>query len=172
MITKGYLKQQNELHSKTGYGSSGHYWLGHVLELAELTKAKTVLDYGCGKGTLGNYLHKYSDLKCTNYDPSTFPEKPGGTFDLVACLDVLEHIEPKQIARVLDDIRDRVGAGKVFAVISTRPATKFLDDGRNAHVLLRNYIWWKSILQGNFKMSRVRQFEGGFEVILSKKIEK
>src|SRR5262249_17383902 len=61
--------------------------------------------------------------------------------DLVACTDVLEHIEPECIGAVLDDIASLV-RHLVFLVIATQPAKKTLADGRNAHLIQEPVQWW------------------------------
>ena len=101
--------------------------------------AKTVLDYGCGKGGLGLAL---SHLLMTGYDPAVAGHE--GTpepADLVICTDVLEHIEPECLEEVLDDLR-RCALKGVFLTIATRPAKKFLADGRNAHLIQEPMTWW------------------------------
>lgn len=166
LISPDYLKEQRTLHAKA-YGSSGHYWLGHVLELCEIIQAKTVLDYGAGKGTLGPYLKRYG-LKYTPYDPVTFPTRPTGLFDLVVCLDVLEHIEERYVDEVFKDLRDFTSMA-LFANVSTRPSSKSLSDGRNAHICLHDYEWWKPRFKTGWTSGRTRQQDGSFDCVVFRK---
>ena len=56
------------------------------------------------KGTLA---HEFpSGYPIVNYDPATFPEEPSSA-DFVACLDVLEHIEPALLPNVLTHLRSK-----------------------------------------------------------------
>lgn len=161
-ISNGYQKEQRDLHEGP-YGSSGHYWLGHVLELCDIFDCKSVLDYGAGKGTLRPYLERYG-IDYTPYDPATFPKKPKGQYDLTVCLDVLEHIEPDRVEAVMSEIHSHT-AKVFFAVVSTRPSSKDLKDGRNAHLIQQPYEWWRdNHFSKGWKGGRTRQREGEFEV--------
>ena len=162
-ITKDYRTEQKRLH-KGPYGASGHYWLGHVAELCDMMDCRSVLDYGAGKATLGPYLKRLG-IKYAAYDPATFPKKPEGTFDLVVCLDVLEHVEEDCIEAVMDEIHAYADKA-YFAVVSTRPSSKSLSDGRNAHITERPYEWWRdNHLRRGWKSGRVRQDADGFNLV-------
>lgn len=167
LISKSYLKDNANLHSKPGYGSSGHLWLGHVLELAEQFECKTVLDYGAGKATLGPYIERYG-LEYTPYDPVTFPERPSKPDDMVVCLDVLEHIEPVCLPDVLKDIHT-LSNTLVFFVVSTRPSTKTLKNGQNAHLIIKPWARWRGFLSkskgGLWEAVRVRQHPDYFDFV-------
>lgn len=75
--------------------------------IVTLTKPKSILDYGCGKGHALNQLKlKFPDIAMTNYDPfnfkySTIPTSPS---DLVVCYNVLQIIEEKFLDNVLTHI--------------------------------------------------------------------
>ena len=74
--------------------------------------------------------------------------KPDSAFDLVFCNDVLEHIEPNFIEKVIQDIN--LYANKyIWLRIDTKPARKELSDGRNAHLIIENEAWWLEMLQRN-----------------------
>lgn len=165
-ISAAYLAEQERLH-QTGYGSSGHYWLGHVLELCTIFGLTSVLDYGAGKATLGRFLPAYG-IAYTPYDPVTFPQRPQGLFDLTVCLDVLEHIEEGFLDNVFRDIRQHTS--KVFfANVATRPSTKSLSDGRNAHLIQQGYDWWKPRFKDGWRGGRIRQQEGAFDIVVLRK---
>ena len=76
------------------------------------------------------------------YDP-VFPEygEPRAGSDMVACIDVLEHIEPDRLEAVLEDLW-RLNALMYFVTIHMRPANKTLSDGRNAHLIQETPSWW------------------------------
>ena len=165
-ISEDYRAQNAELHQRPGYGSSGHLWLGHVLELCEAVNARSLIDYGCGKGTLGRYLKPFG-IKYTPYDPATFPKRPKEPADIVVALDVLEHIEPDTLNNVLDDMH-ALGTKLFFAVVSTRPATKTLQDGRNAHLIVEDWWWWKKHLHNHgtrWRGVRTRQHADYFDFV-------
>tara|TARA_S200002703_G_scaffold107486_1_gene93376 strand:+ start:2423 stop:2824 length:402 start_codon:yes stop_codon:yes gene_type:complete len=118
-------------------------------------KSSDVLDYGCGKGTLGAALGR--EIK--EYDPAIpgKDERPVAA-DIVACTDVLEHIEPDCIDDVLDDLA-RVTKSVLFVTVCVVPAKKKLADGRNAHILLKPFDWWAGKLTERFEW-RMFQNEG------------
>lgn len=160
LISAEYVGLNRELHQRHGgYGRSGHYWLGRILEILDHTGYESVLDYGAGKGTLGPYLELYG-IAYRGYDPAVeaFAADPMPA-DLVVCLDVLEHIEPDRLDAVLADIA-RLAKAEAFLVVATRPATKDLPDGRNAHLIVQPYEWWKKRIAVHFQGVEIRQEEG------------
>ena len=75
-------------------------------------EVKTILDYGCGEGTLKPYVESQGiDRSWTLYDPGIpeYQTPPKGKFDLVITTDVLEHVEPHMQEAVLDDLRRLTG---------------------------------------------------------------
>jgi SAM-dependent methyltransferase len=123
------------------WGSSAGRWRGHVLDLAHRLDAKVILDYGCGKGMLKVLTEKFG-YRVTEYDPG-IPGKDGPPepADLVACLDVIEHLEPACLTDVLRDI-ERLAKTGALLVIALYPAGEILPDGRNAHLILESPKWW------------------------------
>lgn len=115
--------------------------------LVRETNARTLLDYGCGKG-LGytvEKVHKEWDVSMPLlYDPYFPPynKRPLGMFNGVICLDVLEHVPEGDVPDVLADIFSYVDK---FALITIdlHPARKVLDNGENAHVTLKPHKWWE-----------------------------
>ena len=144
LISPEYRALQQVMHAEKRYGKSGGKWWMRVAEMFREHGCKTWLDYGCGTGKLASNIRKLKlPVVITEYDPGV-PEKaepPRGRFDLVTCIDTLEHIELDCYPAVLEHLN--AVTGKVlFAVISTRPAGKVLPDGRNAHLLVRPSSWW------------------------------
>lgn len=137
LISPAYIKEQQLLHESEAYGSRGYNWAYLVAGIATVEKAKTILDYGCGKGTMGRTLNT-AGMNCASYDPAVEKfAKPPQAVDLVACVDVLEHIEPDCLDAVLDHIA-KVTRKVLFVAISTRKAKRWLSDGRNAHLLVED----------------------------------
>ena len=105
------------------------------------------LDYGTGKGALIRRLEDELTSKITvrGYDPAVekYSSRPTEAFDILTCLDVLEHVEMNNIQEVLTEI---CVLTKYFCylVIDLQPAVKTLEDGRNAHILLAPPDWWLS----------------------------
>ena len=140
LISEPYRDLNKQLHAtRPDYGANSAKWAKQVSELVFALQAKTLLDYGCGKGALGKAL---SHLLVANYDPAIegLNETPEPA-DLVVCTDVLEHIEPDCLDSVLDDLK-RCALMAVFLTVATRPAVKTLADGRNAHLIQMPMKWW------------------------------
>lgn len=166
LISETYKSLNSRLHSaRVDYGTSGSKWAGMVGKLAASLETTSVLDYGCGKGTLAKAL---PHIRVREYDPciegkDSAPEPAC----LVACTDVLEHIEPDCLMAVLDDLK-RVTQRKGFFIIATRPAKKFLEDGRNAHLIQQDISWWLPLLWERFQLEAFQDFGGEFMVIVKR----
>ena len=137
LISEDYRKLQQQLHQNPDYGVASVHYAPLVAEVLDAVGANELLDYGAGKGRLGMTLkqHIQRPLTIHHYDPAipewSSPAKPCG---FVACIDVLEHIEPDLLDNVLDDLA-RVTAGVGVFTVHTGPAVKLLPDGRNAHLI-------------------------------------
>lgn len=158
LISEKYCDLQRELHARpNGYGGKGHKWARPVRDLVTEYDARSILDYGCGEGSLKKALADLDGLaRIEEWDPAVVGKETWPHFaDLVVCTDVLEHVEPEKLSTVLAHIK--VLARKaVFVVIATRPSNKTLSDGRNAHLILENDAWWAA-----------RMVEAGFTVRLA-----
>ena len=142
LISNEYSELNRQLHeSNEGYGTIGHRWAPAIIDLCRASKSKTVLDYGCGKGTLREKLLG-SGLLVREYDPAIAgKEQSPDPADIVVCTDVLEHIEPDCLDEVLDDLKRVTGKG-IFLSVAVVAAEKFLADGRNAHLIIEDHKWW------------------------------
>ena len=124
------------------------------------------LDYGCGQNGLIKLLRKYDDfmnIDFNSFDPAIdkYSEMPCGEFDVLTCIDVLEHISRGQISRVLNDISG-LTRGFFFFAIDLVPAIKTLSDKRNAHIMLAPPDWWCQQISSEFSCTRFLQV-GNFE---------
>ncbi|NQW10821.1 MAG: hypothetical protein HQ481_13190 [Alphaproteobacteria bacterium] len=145
LISDAYRAQQTALHAdNAGYGSASVSMAPLVARVARLTRADAILDYGAGKQRLAVELAKHIDdpMPIRAYDPAV-PEiaSPPEPADMVACIDVLEHIEPDYLDAVIDDLA-RVTRKNLIASIASGPAIKTLSDGRNAHLIQQPAEWW------------------------------
>lgn len=114
-----------------------------VSQIIERMQVDHLLDYGCGSQTnLAKHLKVNRKLMYQAYDPGV-PRfsKPPVPAQMVACVDVLEHIEPDLLDHVLDDLK-RLTEGILFATVTVVPAFKTLSDGRNAHLTVQPMSWW------------------------------
>jgi len=126
-----------------------------------------LLDYGCGAQTnLAKHLKVKRKLTYQAYDPGVLRfSKPPAPAQMVACIDVLEHIEPDKLEAVLDDLA-RLSEGIVFLSVSTGPAMKTLSDGRNAHLIQEPMKWWLPKFLDRWDIQTVQTtYADGFFVI-------
>lgn len=162
LITEDYRQLNRAMFQKSpGFGTSGGKWASRVRGLAERLEAKSVLDYGCGRGTLAAELGN-APFDVMEYDPA-YPGKEAkpAHADLVVCGDVLEHIEPECLHDVLHDIRC-IAAKAVFLVVATTPAAKTLPDGRNAHLIVEPAKWWMPKIMERWAVREFKDFGSGF----------
>lgn len=162
LISEDYRQLNARMHvDKPQYGVSGKKYAGHVFALARDLKVGHILDYGCGKQTLKEAISDAFEVR--GYDPA-IPglDAPPEPADLVACTDVLEHIEPDCLDAVLDDLL-RVTRRVCYLVICTKAAEKHLADGRNAHLIVEGYEWWLPRLWARFDMLVAQK--AGYEIV-------
>jgi 2-polyprenyl-3-methyl-5-hydroxy-6-metoxy-1,4-benzoquinol methylase len=140
LITPEYLALQKQLHqSNDQYGISGAKYADIVRQISNWGRV-AILDYGCGRQTLSKALGPA--YRVTNYDPCIEGlDTPPDPHPVVACTDVLEHIEPELVDNVLAELR-RLTQRVALLVINTGPAKKVLADGRNAHISMHPQEWW------------------------------
>lgn len=163
LITDSYKELNRLLHDVSPeYGTSGKRYAKFVQKMVEEYETADILDYGCGKRTMETAL----GFPISNYDPCIpgLDQKPD-PHDIVACTDVLEHIEPDCLDEVLADIR-RCTRKAAFLLIATRPAHKVLADGRNAHLIQQPRGWWEaSLLESGFTVKGYSEAQGGFALV-------
>lgn len=108
----------------------------------------SILDFGCGTGTLGKYINEHCpDVVVTGYDPSVegIDVLPKDRFDLIITTDVLEHIEPCSLNETLNWIHGH--ARRQFHHIDCNETNDRLPDGRDVHLIVEPPEWWLSKLQ-------------------------
>lgn len=157
---------QQKLHENPSYGVASIEYAPLVADVIEALGVKEVLDYGAGKGRLAGELRKYirRPLGIRHYEPA-MPEwsSPPAPAEFVACIDVLEHIEPELLDNVLDDLRRVVGRAGLFTV-HCGPAGKVLPDGRNAHLNQHPAAWWMPKFFERFELVQFARIPNGFWV--------
>lgn len=148
-----YAKVYTQLHEENPKAFAGNSIKNYVHDIASLVHlfgAKTLLDYGSGKGYqyLKHRVHEHWGgilPYCYDVGVRQLSEKPEGTFDGVICTDVMEHIEEQDVDAVLRDIFGYSNSF-VFFCIACRAAKKKLPDGRNAHLTIQPPEWWEKKL--------------------------
>ncbi len=168
LISEEYRQLQEDLHGDPLYGVASVRYAPLVADYIRKNRIEQVLDYGAGKGRLGEELDWLVPwaLDMRRYDPGV-PKwsAPAAPAEFVACIDVLEHIEPDRLPRVLDDLK-RVTAGSGLFTIHTGPAGKTLADGRNAHLIQKPSAWWLPQLMERFELVHFAAMPFGFWVVV------
>jgi len=134
-----YRALLTRMHRSQSWGNAGKSHAPEVEALATEVDAQTILDYGCGTGSLATAMAPRR--RVSGYDPGTDRYMMPKPCELVVCTDVLEHVEPAKLDAVLAHIFELTGKAAYF-VISCRPAKAILPDGRNAHICLHEPEWW------------------------------
>jgi hypothetical protein len=142
-------------------GSSLGAHIVRIKRLIESTGARTILDYGAGKGMqyrprkivvdgrhVADGIAEYWDVdEVRLFDPGYTPHSalPQERFDGVVCTDVLEHCPAEDLPWILDEI---FGYAKLFVYLNVAcfPARKHLPSGENAHVTVRPPQWWRELV--------------------------
>jgi hypothetical protein len=136
------------------HGTSILHHKESIRALVQSTGAKTMLDFGSGRGDAyrsPHKLHHYLGLPraaVTLYDPAFATDGvfststlPTGQFDLVVCSDVLEHVPEAEVDEFVARLFSYAKLG-VWASVCCRPAKKFFADGTNLHCTVKPYDWW------------------------------
>ena len=132
----------------------------HIRRLVAETAARSILDYGCGKGAqyrpLGlaegavvrwRSIQEYWGVgRITCYDPAyePFRQPPQGRFDGVICTDVLEHCPEDDLPWIVAELFAHAERF-VFASVACHPAVKRLPNGENAHCTVRPPQYWDQL---------------------------
>jgi hypothetical protein len=128
-----------------------------IKALVKETGAKTILDYGSGKGMQYEPQHftldgegdwdgvldywDVDEVRC--YDPcyARYSKLPDGKFDGVVSTDVLEHCVPEDVPWIIEEMFS-FATRFVYAAIACYPAKSRLPTGENAHCTVRPPEWW------------------------------
>lgn len=166
LISEDYRQEQAKLHENPNYGVASVEFAPLVTHLINTLQISEMLDYGAGKGRLGQSIQPDRKLIIDHYDPAIpdWSETPQPR-QFVTCIDVLEHIEPENLDSVLDDLK-RVTLSYGFFSIHTGPAVKVLSDGRNAHLIQEDYTWWLPKLWSRFWIHQMVHTPSGFYVVV------
>ena len=139
----------------------------NVFNLIKENNIKTILDYGCGKAKFHSILFNNKKvpgspmgIDVTPYDPAVpeFANKPNEQYDLVLCVDVMEHVQEDKVEEVFEDIFTY--SNRVFLTITCYPATQTLVNGKNAHYTIKEPDWWKE---------KLKPYDGNYIVIFQTK---
>jgi len=174
LITERYRDQQSQMHADLAnpYGVASAQYAPMVAKIINSNSVNELLDYGAGSRltlikTIAENRLVSRKFDYRAYEPAVeMYAKPPEPAEMVACIDVLEHIEPECLDDVLDDLKrltNKIG----FFTVSTGPANKTLPDGRNAHLIQEPAEWWLPKITDRFMLQTFQRAPGGFMVLVS-----
>lgn len=163
-MDKQFLENEyRAMHAKKKF--SGASLEPHIKEIDALINeydCKTILDYGCGQAKCWEEmklkLNPHSK-QVTLYDPyvDRYSVKPEGTFDLVICTDVMEHILEEEVGKTLAELLNYTNK-VLYLAIATYPANKKFSNGENVHVTIKPKEWWEQMLSTAKDIKIVRKY--------------
>lgn len=173
-FTPAYAKLNGQLHAENNkYGTFSARHAARVFMAGAQLHRKfgscRILDYGCGKQFLSKSMDEsfptISGLTIDGYDPAIKELASDPTIaDIVVCTDVMEHVEEECVYAVIKHLHDLCRHVAIIEV-STRPATKNLPDGRNAHICLHDTDWWLSWIKKYFVIIEKEQMPDAVLVV-------
>ena len=165
-LSTGKIRTSDETYN----GKSTLIFAKLIKDIIIKNKINTMLDYGCGKGFYYKNpsnqnglkiksLKNYWDIDIDLYDPC-FEENSilneNKNYDLVICVDVLEHIPSNDIDWVLEKLLNKTKK-YLFINVACHPAIALLPNGKNAHVNINPPKWWhEKILHFQDKLKNIK----------------
>jgi len=171
LITEEYRLIQRQMHLDQHYGTASMFYAKTVARFMNHYGVVDLLDYGSGKNRLVDTMAKdrmvNHEFRYYAYEPSIeeFAETPT-PHQMVACIDVLEHVEPDCLCAVLDDLKRCTLEIGLFTV-ATGPALRHLPDGRNAHLIQQPASWWLPAFFERFEVQTYQKAPDGFMVLVT-----
>jgi hypothetical protein len=129
----------------------------YIRRFARAIGARSLLDYGGGRGnqyrlgaitidgeTFEGPLAYLGIERAVCYDPGHARTLPPETFDLVICIDALEHCDRHDLPWIVRELFSKADKG-VLVNIAAYPAGKVLPNGENAHCTIEEAPWWMEL---------------------------
>ncbi len=171
-FSAAHLRRQRDAHARAdGYGRHRHLYLQDTfVRLARRLRDAAGrpgidwLDYGCGKGTFIDQIAPFGLFnRISGYDPAVeaFRSRPQRRHDLVTCLDVLDVVEPRFRAELLEELA-ALASGVVLLDCLTRPRP-------GGALQPHPPFYWSTLVRQHLKVLATRiEFAGmdGFERVL------
>ena len=157
MHTEGYKKKDGGYidKDKSFNGISTIPYAPIIKKIINKNNIKNLLDYGCGKAEF--YHNKFNldnieypsfknfwGINIDLYDPGYTKYSKlykNRTYDMVICIDVLEHIPIEDIDYVLEQLSN-LSKKYIFLNVGCYSAAALLPNGDNAHITIQEPEWW------------------------------
>jgi SAM-dependent methyltransferase len=146
--------------------SNGELVADYFLEVAKPTAVQTIADFGCGTGRGGLRIRQLTganlrlfdfaencldaDVKEALTEGFSFARHDltqpfGEKFDIGYCSDVLEHIPPEDVEKVLLNLG--MACKRLFLCISTEEDHMGVLIGEKLHLTVRDAVWWHTLVE-------------------------
>lgn len=157
LITEPYRKSRELRHLDPEHGIERAQHAPMVSEIINRMRVTELLDYWCGRAVLVQNLRVMHELKIQCYDPSM----PGFSGDaipmqMVACVDVLQDVEPECIDAVLDDLVRVTGVVGYFSIR--------VDEEKP--LIEQDKAWWLDKIMTRFDLHTMQCTPSGFFLIV------
>jgi hypothetical protein len=147
LVSNEYRALIEERHSKWDGMWGGHIdsKIKFIYKYALEYDCKSILDYGAGsrhfiKGI--NTQYPNHSFIINEYEPGRKElAKDPPVSDMIVCLDVMEHIEPEKLDKVLEHINNKVNKIMYFNICTIASYGTF-PNGQNLHLIIENKDWW------------------------------
>lgn len=146
-----------------------------IIDYLEIKRGDEILDYGCalgylvkafrllGRNAFGVDISKYA-LKNVDHSVekycSSSPSEFHNRYDFCIAKDVFEHIEHKELRRIIDS---QISANILFAVVPLGKRGKYIAPANNidkSHIICEDLSWWTTF----FKTSGLEIIKAEYEV--------
>lgn len=156
LITPEYRDLNIEMHYRLPTYGIGEKWAPYLKGLIGKVSARSLLDYGCGKGGLRySLLRDGVGIPIYEFDPAIPGKQEPHFADIVSCTDVMEHVEPEFTESVVAELC-KLSKRAVFVSVSCITGSKHLADGRSAHINVQTPKWWGNLFNAHGKFEQVR----------------
>jgi len=161
LISKSYLNVLEKEHQQIDWGLMGVRYTKIIDNFCKEHKLKKIVDYGSGQGlTTKKLLELGYDV--IEYEPGIKEKRENFKIinsknfqsDLLICTDVLEHVEYKFLLNTFKHFTE-LNIQYYFFSISLRKAIHILNDGRNAHLIVKSRNWWIKVVNYFFIINKI-----------------
>ena len=170
LISKEYKNKIIEKHKKGHWGGNVEKRIPDlILKYMNLSRAKSILDYGSGYGAFKEAMQGLpGDMSIHEYEPGVpGKDQDPPVCDATVCFDVLEHIEPSKIDNVLKHIYDKTRFWAILH-ICTIPSRNTFPDGKNLHLIIEDSAWWVKKFLGYWNVLEIDVTKGHVKLLLIK----
>lgn len=177
------IYENSFLHENYNLHPNEEFRFQYVLEFVKNKNTKSIIDIGSGRGNLvkilknfdteieicSTDLKKFHDLDVSFFElnlceKDSFDKLPKKKFELLTCLDVLEHIEKNCVDFVLYQ----------FAKLSNNSILTIANhsdilNGVELHIIQENFNYWKPQIEKYFVIDNFTEYYGGRLYVLNLK---